>query len=162
MTGSGFVPAAVAACLLCGCSAVEPPRAPAARVVQRPCEDAQAWQDELGQLDAATLLKVEPTTWQDTCNGAFTVTGTRMLVRPQAASSERLAKLLQCPSERVLVDAAPPAGGGLWLPEGWVDIDVQRDADHYAVRLSAANVAKNIQLLHRTTEFARARRSAGP
>jgi hypothetical protein len=160
MTGSASMSAAVAACLLCACSSIDPPRAPAAKVGLLPCEDAQAWQDELNLLDAGTLLKVEPTTWQDTCNGAFTITGTRFLVRSPEASSEKLAKLLQCPSGRVLVgevDSAQPAGGGLQLPEGWVDIDVKREAGHYAVRLSAANVAKNIQLLHRATAFARAR-----
>jgi hypothetical protein len=167
MTSSSFVPAAVAACLLCACSASPPPRA--ARAGQLPCEDAEAWQDELRLLDARTLLKVEPTTWVDMCSGAAQVTGTRLRIRRSEASSERLsprlAQMLQCSSARVLVgevDRSQLGDDRLWLPEGWVDVDVKREAGDYSVRLSAENVAKNLQLLRRATAFARAQHPAFP
>jgi hypothetical protein len=134
-------------------------------VGQRGCEDAGAWQDELGLLDARTLLKVEPTTWVDMCSGAAQVTGTRLLVRRSEASSERLSRLLQCSSARVLVgevDRSQLGDDRLWLPEGWVDVDVKREAGDYSVRLSAENVAKNLQLLRRATAFARAQHPAFP
>jgi hypothetical protein len=46
----------------------------------------------------------------------------------------------------------------LWLPEGWIDIDVQARDDAFAVTLSADSVSKNIELLRRTTERQNARR----
>jgi hypothetical protein len=166
MTSTALVPATVAAiCLLGACSTSAPPGARAPQVGQLPCEDGDAWQDELRLLDASTLLKVEPTTWVDMCSGAAQVTGTRLLLRRPEASSQRLARMLQCSSARVRIGQADPsqiADGRLRLPEGWVDIDVKPEAGHYAVRLSAENVAKNLQLLRQATAFALGLRPAGP
>jgi hypothetical protein len=113
-------------------------------------------------LDPKAVLRVRPTHWQDTCSGAVQVTGTKLLVRPPEASSARLAHLLHCSGTRVWVapgDGAPPAGGKLQLPEGWVDIDVKPEAGDYSVWLSAETTRKNLDLLRRATAFAGADRS---
>jgi hypothetical protein len=66
----------------------------------------------------------------------------------------------------------PERATDLWLPEGWLDIDVEaphareraepdtgeaRD-DTFTVTLSADSVSKNIELLRRATERQSARR----
>jgi hypothetical protein len=155
-----LVPAIVAAaCLLGACGGGVAPRVPAGPV--EPCRDGHAWQDELRMLDAKAVLNVEPTYWRDACSGAAQVTGTRLFVRRPEPSSERLSHLLHCGGVRVWVgagDGAQPAGGRLELPEGWVDIDVNREAGEYVVWLSAENVRKNLELLRRATAFAGAKR----
>jgi hypothetical protein len=38
----------------------------------------------------------------------------------------------------------------LWIPNGWLDIDVKRSGNDLAITLSAESVPKNIQMLRRT------------
>jgi hypothetical protein len=123
-----------------------------------PCEDGRAWQDELGALDADAVQRVEPTYWVDTCAGAAQVTGTRLLIRLQGTSTERLTHMLQCSNVRMQVgkDDGHGGEGHLRLPEGSMDVDVKREAGAYSVWLSAGNVTKNLELLRRAkTAFAR-------
>jgi hypothetical protein len=158
MKPSALVVAAVAtASFLGACAESSPPSVPAASM--DPCRDGAAWQEELAALDANAVLKIEPTHWFDTCSGAAQVTGTRLLMRRPEASTERLSRMLRCSSARVRVgngDGSRLPDGRLQLPEGWVDIDVTREAGDYSVRLRAESVPKNIELLRRATAFVRA------
>jgi hypothetical protein len=144
------------ASLLGACAENIPPGGSSGRVDL--CEDGPAWQAELGALDANSVLKVEPTYWVDTCNGAAQVTGTRLVIRLHQTSTERLTHMLRCSQTRMHLgkDDGRAAQDHLWLPEGWVDVDVTREAGAYSVWLSAESVTKNLELLRRTkTAFAR-------
>ena len=152
-------------CMLCACSQNVPAITARAKIEAPSCADASAWQDDLMRLEANSLLRVEPTYWVDTCSGAAQVTGVKLHVRPtERGWSGSFRRVLQCSSARVRVgqvDRSRPRDDSLWLPEGWVDIEVQREDAHFSVWLSADSVAKNLQLLRRITALASARRSAG-
>ena len=49
----------------------------------------------------------------------------------------------------------------LWLPDGWLDIEVKPEGGNFRVTLSAESVPKNIQLFHRTADFLSARGGSG-
>jgi hypothetical protein len=150
--------AAMAACATQeGTPSATPPGAGATE-----CADAVAWADELRGLPVGALIAVEPKYFVDTCSGTTKVAGTRLIVRdaPLAAPEGtgpptrpgRLGRLLRCSSARVHVGPTPEPATGLWLPAGWIDIDVQAQGGAFAVTLSADSVSKNIELLRRAAE----------
>jgi hypothetical protein len=151
----GVMPAAAfAACFACVRSESAPAGMPVAGWQPAECAELAAWPDELRMLDPETVHTVEPSYISDTCSGTAQVSGTRLFVGPpRGTASDRWTRLLRCPSGRVFVtgsDEQRPGRPHLWIPNGWLDIDVKRSGDDLTITLSAESVPKNIQLLQRT------------
>jgi hypothetical protein len=103
------------------------------------------------------VLGVEAHYWRNTCDGTAQVMGTRVLLRrPEDSSRAALSRMLQCGGSRVFLGQAYPSQPStslLWLPDGWLDIEVKPEGGNFLVTLSADSVAKNIQLFQRTAKL---------
>jgi hypothetical protein len=128
-----------------------------AAVAQNPCRDADVWREDLRILEPKLVVHIEPHYTRNTCDGTTQVIGTQVVLRPPSASSSAaLSRMLRCVFSRVLIgelNPARPSAASLWLPDGWLDIEVKPDGGDFLVTLSAESVPKNIQLFHRTTDF---------
>lgn len=128
-----------------------------AAVAQNPCRDADVWRDDLRILEPRSVVEIEPHYTRNTCDGTTQVIGTQVVLRPPSdSSSAALSRMLRCGASRVLVgmhNPASPSPTSLWLPDGWLDIEVKPEGGNFLVTLSAESVPKNIQLFHRTTDF---------
>jgi hypothetical protein len=133
-----------------------------AKLDAAPCEDGQAWQDALSALPAPAVQRVEPTYLRDTCAGSALVSGTRLGILPEAAASARWGRLLECPAAHVRFAGNPASIQTSlqkgWIPEGWVDIAVERGGKDLVLTLRAESAAKNIRLFQRASAFVSAAR----
>lgn len=146
--------AAVVALAAFGCESTASPPAQTAPQPRSACWDARAWQDELEHLPASAVLKVEPKYQWYMCRGTATVTGTTLLLRPAAVPSEQTARMLECPRQHLyLTGAEHPDSDHMWIPSGWMDLNVESRTGAVAITLSAESVPKNIRLLHDTHAF---------
>jgi hypothetical protein len=137
-----------------GCSETpfEPPghTAVVTRRNTSPCEDGLAWQGALEALPPSAVQHVEPTYITDTCSGTAQVSGTRLVLAPSLAWPAPWARLLACRTAHAYfapTRASEPTSSPGWLPEGQVEIAVERDPYDAVVTIHAESVARNIRLL---------------
>jgi hypothetical protein len=139
--------AASAAAALVGCGDQAPP-ARTATVAEPGCPSAEAWRNELEQLRPAAVRSVEGHMFWNTCAGTAAVAGTKLVLRSDAIGSDERDRLLLCRRARIFLPSVQS-----WLPDGWVDIDVEPVEGGVALSLSAESVPKNIRLLHDLRAF---------
>lgn len=144
--------------LLCACSETLAPAgvttagstgAATARVDASPCGDGRAWQEALGALQPAAVRHVEATYTRDTCSGTAQVSGTKLVLLPNAVESAQWAQLLECGAAHVRfmgTSASAETRSPAWTPEGRLDIAVEREGGNVVLTLSAESVPKNIRL----------------
>jgi hypothetical protein len=153
-----FVPIVTTLPFLAGaCAGTSPRNTSTAAVAQNPCQDADVWREDLRILEPKSVVHIEPHYTRNTCDGTTQVIGTQVVMRRPADSSfAALSRMLRCGASRVHIGEDNPVGPSptsLWLPDGWLDIEVKPDGGDFLVTLSAESVPKNIQLFHRTTEL---------
>jgi len=143
-----------------GCSSNPPPSAKAARVERLQCEPGETGQQEEQLIRSTKVLDVEPLySHVRTSNGNAEerVNGAKLIVRPpQGISAERMTRLLQCHSARVLLGQANAPSFGddpYWLPDSWVTIDVKPEDGNFAVTLSADSVRDNLKVFSRANRY---------
>jgi len=152
-------------CLAGACAGAASRSTSIAAVPQNPCRDANVWREDLRILEPKLVVHIEPHYTRNTCDGTTQVIGTQVVLRsPSDSASAALSRMLRCGFSRVLIGTPNPASlspTSLWLPDGWLDIEVKPDGGNFLITLSAESVPKNIQLFHRTTDFLGARGTAG-
>jgi hypothetical protein len=148
------------------CAGRVPPLVQAAAVERMQCDSPAAAGDDSRVLENTAVLEAGPAYSKVLTGKNGTedrVTGAEIIVRPPAGvSPEQLTRTLQCHSARVLLGHADQrrfADDPYWLPDTWLDIQVKSDNGNYAVVLAAGNVPDGLQVLHRATAFAEARRT---
>lgn len=121
------------------------------------CRDGLSWQQLLAAIPAGAIKRVEPMYMRDTCAGSAQVSGTRLVLLPKAFSSAQWGTLVTCRGSHVRLsdDEQGPGAISAWIPEGWVDLTVERDHNGVTLALSAESVPKNILLLRRAKAFVR-------
>jgi hypothetical protein len=150
-----------AVCVLAACATGVPPSAQAAKVERIQCSDPTAQHDDVRLLRTTTVLKAEPIyshVISGRNNAEDRVSGAKLLVRPpEGVSAERMTRVLQCHSARVLlgqIDRAQFPDDPYVLPDAWVDIDVKPEAGNFAVTLQSDSISRNLQVLSQATAYA--------
>jgi hypothetical protein len=128
------------------------PEPPPSAIRPPDCGDSSAWRQELLSLRPSAVAGIRSTHVVDTCSGTSQVSGTTLILRPESASGSSW-RMLQCSSAHVLFSH----GEDSWIPSGWVDIEVRREAGASLLTIHAETVSKNIKLLHRASTFAEGR-----
>jgi hypothetical protein len=140
-------------------------RARAVSMEANECRDALPAEEEARTLESIRVLEVRPKFHQDACNGACTVYGVYLVVRPPAGlGPERLAQILRCHNLRVLdgqADATGIPNDPYGLLDSWLEIDVKLDAGNYLVTLVGDHVSDTLRILQRAKAYAAAH-GAGP
>jgi hypothetical protein len=151
---------------LAACAGQPRPTVRAAQVEQAQCVGPAS--DDLSVLHSVTVVGARPIYSHVHTNGndEDRVSGAELVIRaPDGVTSEKLARVLQCHSARVLLGQVDPSvlpDDPYWLPDAWVDIDVKSAGGNFSVTLQADSIAKNLQVLSRATAFADTHRSASP
>jgi hypothetical protein len=146
---------------LAACATSARPSARAAQVERIQCSDPTAQRDDVALLQTTTVLQAEPIyshVISGRNNAEDRVSGAKLLVRPpEGVSAERMTRILQCHSARVLlgqVDRSQFPDDPYVLPDAWVDIDVKPEAGNFAVTLQSDSVSRNLQVLNQATAYA--------
>jgi hypothetical protein len=147
--------------LLAGaCTAPVPLPARAASMEASECRDALPLEEESRALESIRVLEARPKFHQNGCNGACTVLGVYLVVRPPGGvDPERFARMLRCHNLRVLggeVDASRIPNDPYGLRDTWLEIDVKVDAGNYLVTLVGDHVSDTLRILQRAKAYARA------
>jgi hypothetical protein len=154
-------------CVLSACAMNAPPAARAAEIERMQCASGSASPDDVRLLQATTVLKAEPiySRIHTNSNEEDRVSGAKLLIRPpEGVSADRLTRVLQCHSARVLlgqIDRSQLPDDPYWLPDAWLDIEVTPETGNFAVTLRADSVSKNLAVLSRATAFADTHHSVG-
>jgi len=154
--------AAVAACLGLGCAADLPATTVAARVERIACPGGTDQATDLAAVTTMPVVAVDGIYYRDTCAGVAQVQGTTLVVSgPMGWSPQRLASALRCHGARVLEGKEAPvqASDPYWIPDGWVDIQVEADSGAERVTLRAGSIRGNIEVLRKARAFATEQRS---
>jgi hypothetical protein len=137
----------------------------AASMEANECRDTLPAEEEARTLEAIRILAVRPKFHQNACNGACTVYGVYLVVRPPAGvGPERFALMLRCHSLRVLdgqLDATRIPNDPYGLLDSWLEIDVKLDEGNYLVTLVGDHVSDTLRILRRAKAYA-AGQGAGP
>lgn len=146
------------------CSSTPQLNVRAADVARLQCGPGARSQD--GLVGSMAVVRVEPLySHVRSFNSAEErVNGVKLLVQPpNGLGTEQMEGILQCHSARVLLgqlDAARVPNDPFWLPERWINIDVQPALDSFAISVSADTVPDNLEVLGRATRFGRAHMQA--
>jgi hypothetical protein len=142
------------------CAAPVPLPVRAASMEANECRDALPPEQEARALESIPVLEVRPKFHQDACNGACTVWGVYLVIRPpRGADPERFTRMLRCHNLRVLdgeVDAARIPNDPYGLRDSWLEIDVKVDAGNYVVTLVGDHVSDTLRILQRAKAYAAA------
>jgi hypothetical protein len=147
--------------LAVGCASAPAPTARAAGVERMQCDPSETSQDEAQLLRQTHVLRMEPIYSHVLTNkneSEERVNGARLIVRPPpGVDANRMTRILQCHSARVLLGQVDPAAvphDPYWLPNAWVNIDVKPENGNYTVTVSADTVRDNLQVLGRAKGYA--------
>jgi len=153
------------ACLAGACAERAAPAAKAASVERVQCDPGNTATDNVRALQRTTVLSASPLyshVLSGKNNSEDRVTGARLVVRPpQGVSTETLTRLLQCHSAQALlgqVDLSRFSDDPYFLPDSWLDINVEPVDGNLTVVLRADSVSDGLQVLQRATAFADAHR----
>lgn len=149
-----------------GCASSVPLPARAASVAANECRDALPAEEEARALESVRVLEARPKFHQNACNGACTVWGVYLVVRPPGGvDPERFARMLRCHNLRVLdgeVDASRIPNDPYGLRDTWLEIDVRLDAGNYLVTLVGDHVSDTLHILRRAKAYAAAHGAGTP
>jgi hypothetical protein len=159
--GASLAATVAALGLLAGaCAATVPLPARAASVEANECRGALPAEEEARSLESFRVLAVRSTFHQNACNGACTVWGVYLVVRPQGrVDPERFAQMLRCHNLRVLdgeVDASRIPNDPYGLRDSWLEMDVRLDPGNYLVTLVGDHVSDTLRILQRAKAYAAA------
>ena len=145
------------------CDTPIPLPARAASMEANECRSALPAEEEAQALDAIRVLDVRPKFHQSACNGACTVLGVYLVVRPpEGVDPERFARILRCHNLRVLdgeVGASRIPNDPYGLRDSWLDIDVKLEAGNYVVTLVGDHVSDTLRILQRAKAYSAAHRA---
>jgi hypothetical protein len=144
------------------CAQTEAPAREAAQTERLQCSDPVALKESASILDRMTVLEVQPVTFpnQDK-SGAWTLSGTRLIVRPpEGVGADQFERALQCHGALVTLGRiSRHEDDPTWLPRAVVDIRVEPKSGNLAVTLSSNSVSDNLKIYDRTVAFAKAQGS---
>jgi hypothetical protein len=150
----------LAAALMTGalaCSSAPRPAARAAGVERVQCDPSATAQDDV--VRSMRVIAVEPIYSHVASTGQSEerVTGAKLVVRPpQGMTADRMTRVLQCHSARVLLGqaASKDANDPTFLPDRWVNIEVTPENGNFAITLSSESVGDNLQVYGRANHYA--------
>ena len=131
------------------------------------CNSGAAEAEDIRLLKGVTPLRAETVYAQPRMRSSHRdrIAGVKIVIRPPAGvSTERLTEILQCHSARTLlgqVDASQWPDDPFWLAGTWISIEVQSEAENYAVTLEADNDRDNLTLVAHAKAFANVRVARG-
>jgi hypothetical protein len=132
----------------------------AASMEAHECRDALPAEEEARAVESMRVLEARPKFHQNACNGACTVWGVYLLVRPPGGvDPERFTQMLRCHNLRVLdgeVDASRIPNDPYGLRDSWLEIDVKLEAGNYLVTLVGDHVSDTLRILQRARAYSAA------
>jgi hypothetical protein len=148
--------------LALACQSQPSPIVRAAGVERSECDASRTSQTEVELLQTTQVLQAGPLYGHifdaNHANESQMIIGAKLLVRPPAGvRPDELARILQCHRARVVLgeeSAAQFPDDPYWLPDAWVDIDVNSENGNYAVLLSSDKVRYNLELVTRAKRYA--------